>query len=891
MRESSPATPGRLSRAMSDHLPGLFAHCRHAILTSTVVGVWSGSVMRTRRMSIVVVATLLATLVIGGVPARSVHADDVRLASFPSSAQVQPVTLPSTGDLQTFTVPAGIAALKITAIGGAGGSAGSGVGGRAASVTGTVSVQPDDVLAVAVGGMGASGSNGSAGIDGGPGGGAGGGGGASWVWKTAGVQNESAAQMYADLTPSSVLAVAGGGGGAAAGHAGGDATVPADTAPGAFSAGSAGDSSSGGTGVLAGDAGSGGSGGSGGGGGSAGHGGVGAADIAGGTDNGGAGGGGAGGGGAGIASMGGGGTGGAAGHPVGGVGGGGGAGGAGGGGTATTAGSGGAGGGGSAPGGCCAAAGGDGSGGPGGLAGLAGGSGATGGQGGRSTVGDPGGTGGTGGAGGYGGGGGGAGAGAGGGGRNNGGGGGGGAGGGGGGYGGGGGGGAGGGGGGIGTVGPGGNADGAGGGGGGSFNGGTRQVNVAGVGQGDGSVTITPIPLRVVILAPGVDPNLSATTFDPYARASSTFSTLLDVLSCRKPQQQPSDSPLVACDDPTLKWAPYSYVGATSSEMLEYLGDDTGQPLNQSITSMNIVYNFLQDHGARGARFFVVGHSLGGAVAGAWGAGHPEARVITLDSPVAGIWPVSSELFFPSAYGAMVFPKFYCSSALSTGLWDATNAPPLACNRMLASAVVDSAIVRDLHAAGATEGLANAINFANSADILVPSWFALNPGVPGGQVLIDDRCGKILNVGANWLVNVATNHACVLDNPFVLGAVAGVIDDDPNSIWGQRHDAPPEITLHITAWHKGAQVPVQAVGLARAGSDGSIQRIDANLVGDGAGGMSTTVPWIDLMVQASASALRPGCKAVLPAAPVTRYEVRVNVGGGPGACPTDLLTI
>jgi hypothetical protein len=77
-----------------------------------------------------------------------------------------PVTFSYTGGLQTYTVPTGVTSLKITAIGAADGSAGAGSGGRGASITGTISVAPGDVLAVAVGGQDGSACSGGGGAGG-----------------------------------------------------------------------------------------------------------------------------------------------------------------------------------------------------------------------------------------------------------------------------------------------------------------------------------------------------------------------------------------------------------------------------------------------------------------------------------------------------------------------------------------------------------------------------------------------------------------------------------------------------------------------------------------------------------------------------------------------------
>jgi len=104
--------------------------------------------------------------------------------------------------VQTFTVPAGITQLSITAIGGAGGDGNNTtthLGGNGAGFTGIASVTPGHVLGIVTGGQGASGVSDD---DGGSGGGG------SYVW---------------DENTTTLLAVAGGGGAAAYNVTGGGA--------------------------------------------------------------------------------------------------------------------------------------------------------------------------------------------------------------------------------------------------------------------------------------------------------------------------------------------------------------------------------------------------------------------------------------------------------------------------------------------------------------------------------------------------------------------------------------------------------------------------------------------------------------------------------------------
>ena len=86
------------------------------------------------------------------------------------------VTFNVTGAPQTYTVPAGVRQLRVTATGGRGGSSFNWAGGTGARVTANVLVQPGEVLTVMVGGAGTSpaggyngGGNGTSGSQGGGG--------------------------------------------------------------------------------------------------------------------------------------------------------------------------------------------------------------------------------------------------------------------------------------------------------------------------------------------------------------------------------------------------------------------------------------------------------------------------------------------------------------------------------------------------------------------------------------------------------------------------------------------------------------------------------------------------------------------------------------------------
>lgn len=132
-------------------------------------------------------------------------------------------TFSYTGANQTFTVPAGVTSITVTATGAAGGGTSGAAGGKGAIITGTFSVTPGHVLNIIVGQLPST-----AGLYGG------GGGGGTYVWNS---------------TTSVLLVVAGGGGGGSySSTAGKDASIT--TTPTATAAGGG----SGGTGTLGGSA-------------------------------------------------------------------------------------------------------------------------------------------------------------------------------------------------------------------------------------------------------------------------------------------------------------------------------------------------------------------------------------------------------------------------------------------------------------------------------------------------------------------------------------------------------------------------------------------------------------------------------------------------------------
>ena len=137
----------------------------------------------------------------------------------PAAAGADVTTFSYTGGEQTYTVPAGVHSLSITAIGAAGGtdilSGQTYSGGRGAIVTGVVDVDPGELLYVEVGGIG---TNPAGGFNGGGNGAVGGG--ASWVGGGGASDVRTLPMSAAAISLTSRLIVAGGGGGAVGGDAG-----------------------------------------------------------------------------------------------------------------------------------------------------------------------------------------------------------------------------------------------------------------------------------------------------------------------------------------------------------------------------------------------------------------------------------------------------------------------------------------------------------------------------------------------------------------------------------------------------------------------------------------------------------------------------------------------
>jgi len=164
---------------------------------------------------------------------------------FPALASAQTTTFSSTAGEQTYTVPAGVLALSVTAIGAAGGGPTTCclAAGRGAIVTGTVAVSPGQTLYVEVGGTGAQSVGGFNGGGDSPirnGLSVFGGGGASDLRTISRANSGSLA--------SRLIVAAGGGGSGSPAARGGDAGAAGGSSPGSSVGGGAGTQTAGGAG-------------------------------------------------------------------------------------------------------------------------------------------------------------------------------------------------------------------------------------------------------------------------------------------------------------------------------------------------------------------------------------------------------------------------------------------------------------------------------------------------------------------------------------------------------------------------------------------------------------------------------------------------------------------
>jgi Glycine rich protein/Abnormal spindle-like microcephaly-assoc'd, ASPM-SPD-2-Hydin len=167
-----------------------------------------------------------------------------------AAAATQTVDFTTVGEHQ-FTVPAGVTSVEFAVTGAAGGNSGTSVGGRGATVTGTLTVFPGQLWYVQVGGRGTNATTSSSAIQ--PGGANGGGQGAAGGGGASDIRTLPTA--FAGSLTSRVVVAGGGGGSAfrsivAQGGAGGDAGAPGVDTSGGAGGGQPGTQAAGGAGGL-----------------------------------------------------------------------------------------------------------------------------------------------------------------------------------------------------------------------------------------------------------------------------------------------------------------------------------------------------------------------------------------------------------------------------------------------------------------------------------------------------------------------------------------------------------------------------------------------------------------------------------------------------------------
>ncbi len=384
---------------------------------------------------------------------------------------------------------------------------------------------------------------------------------------------------------------------------------------------------------------------------------------------------------------------------------------------------------------------------------------------------------------------------------------------------------------------------------------GTVRVHVGNVVVAQGPVSGPGASIqKLLIVVPGIDGTQSSSLYDPYQRASSFFgpavcsqfnpcTSLFTALGCPAQSGAPSTT-LVPCGNSGLAWLPYSYEGVAGNGStgipVLYTGADTGQPLTLSSAAMGQIVALgrtLLGQSAGSTSIVLVGHSLGGAVSSFWaGANSPTTPVITLDSPVNGIWPTDDALF-----------DTYCFR--STGLLDTYNLSEILCRALADLPALNSTVVPNLQAAAniAVMGQANAVNFANPADLIVPSWYAVNRQAPHGAVLSAFNCGSL-----------DLNHSCILGYQPAITAAAAIIQSGTYPI---PMPTRATINLNVTVTLDGspaANVPITVTqgSTPTCTTDCNPPSVTvATTTTNNQGAATVSVPWRDSLVTANVGTL------------------------------------
>ncbi len=379
---------------------------------------------------------------------------------------------------------------------------------------------------------------------------------------------------------------------------------------------------------------------------------------------------------------------------------------------------------------------------------------------------------------------------------------------------------------------------------------------------------------KLLIVVPGIDGTQSSALYDPYQRASSFFGSaicssvspctaLFPTIGCPSQSGGPSTT-LVPCGTSGLAWLPYSYQGVAGSGAsglpLLYTGADTGQRLALSSAAMGQIVALGRALLGSSAttQIILIGHSLGGAVSSDWaGANAPNVPVITMDSPVSGIWPTDDAIFDP-----------YCFH--STGLLDVYNLSTLLCRALADVPALDSAVVPDLQAPAtiAREGLANAVNLFNPADVIVPSWYAVNRAARHGAVQFVTNCGSL-----------DFNHSCILGYAPAVTAAAAIIQ---RGTYPAPTPIRASINLNVTVTLDGSParnvpITVRQGSTPTCTSDCNPPSVVVGSATTGPQGTATvSVPWRDSLITANVGTFSGAlCKAGALPANDTDLNVRI----------------
>src|SRR5205823_9996146 len=100
-------------------------------------------------------------------------------------------------------------------------------------------------------------------------------------------------------------------------------------------------------------------------------------------------------------------------------------------------------------------------------------------------------------------------------------------------------------------------------------------------------------------------------------------------------------------------------------------------------------------------------------------------------------------------------------------------------------------------------GAADGVNLSNPEDVLVPSWYALQPAISDGSVLLPGAtCANQPSVPGELAAAIQLNHRCVLDT--AAGIVAGIVEGFGCPACQIRPR--PSVTINLCGVAPGAQV-------------------------------------------------------------------------------------